>query len=79
MAKKIKQSIHNDNVNDFVNDLQTLLNKYDLHDKGAVTLTSSNLNFRATNMRNCPPECRHVVEFCDIHHQNCTIKIECDC
>ncbi len=79
MENPFKQSLHGGNVGEFLQDLDGLFKKYDLHDSGPVTLTTSNLNFRAINMGSCPAECKHIVEFCDIHHQNCTVKIECNC
>lgn len=79
MSDQIAQVINNENVGDFINDFTDLLKKYNVHSDGPVTLNASNLNFRAVRLRTCPEPCKHIVQFCDIHHQNCTVHIECDC
>jgi hypothetical protein len=75
---KEKHKLNQENAPDFVNELQSLFAKYNLHESGKVQLKASNINFTA-ELLNCRPECRHFVEQCDIKGKNCQIVMKCDC
>ena len=75
MAKKMKTAF----VKDFHDELSDLLNKYNLFpDDGKILLATSQMTFRADDIRDCKPEC---IMRTPVKHPNgtTTYDVWCGC
>lgn len=80
LPKLPKHSLKEENTQEFVNDLYTLLHKYNAHiENSPIRLETSNLVFRAGGIMNCRPECIQTVKYCDINGKNCYVEVTCMC
>ena len=79
-AKIHSHSITKKNVDVFIDRLHSLLQEFDAHlDDSPISLRTSNFNFRAEGIQNCPQACIRKVRSCDLNGKNCRIDVFCDC